>query len=263
MDPQRSPVATRDRSDLGDAAEEDAAPGDRGAPDRLIDDPTSRKRFLRMLGGGAGAAALASVAAACGAQPPVGSTQQKQGEVAAFGAGDAGIVNFALFLEYLEGDFYDRLVEEDVVSGRLRELVRQVRQNEVEHRNALERVADQIGRQIRKPESDFDAVFERGESRIIAFAGMLENLGSAAYLGQIRYIQDREILTAALRIHSVEARQAAAFNEAADRGFHGRGLLVGSLPTGAFARPMSQQQALKRLRPYIVGGLPNLRPPIA
>ena len=43
-------------------------------------------------------------------------------------------------------------------------------------------------------------------------AAAVENLGAAAYLGQARRIQTKEILAAALSIHTVEARHAAALN---------------------------------------------------
>jgi hypothetical protein len=264
LDPERSPVAARERFPREDELREEGVRRQpRGALARLTDDPSSRKRFLRMLGGGAGAAALAGLGSACGPQPPVGITQKKPGEVGNFGPGDGGIVNFALLVEHIEGDFYDRVVRERVGSSRVRAVFRQVRQNESEHRDALERITDQIGRQIRPPRTNFDRVFAGGDRSIVAFAGVLENLGAAAYLGQAPYIVDREVLQAALRIHTVEARQAAALNELAGRGFQGGGRLEGSIPDGAFARPMTQRDVLRRIEPYLVGGLPSLRPPVA
>jgi len=228
----------------------------------LVDDHTSRRRFLRALGGAGGASALTAVAAACARDKPIGISQRKAGNVSAFGPGDGGIVNYALFLEYLEGDFYERVVRGDEIrGGREKDLVKQVRENEAEHRNALDRIADQLGRPLRKPKTDFDKVFEGGPRKIIAFAALLENLGSAAYLGQAQFIVDRQVLASALSIHTVEARQAAAFNELAGRGYQAGGTLYGSIPTGAFAKPMTMDQVLRRVRPYFIGGIPNLRPP--
>ncbi len=59
------------------------------------------------------------------------------------------------------------------------------------------------------------------------------------------------MLAAALAIHSVEARHAAALNELAGRGFGGKGGLSGSLPDGAFAKPMSEAQVLKAVQPFL------------
>lgn len=237
---------------------------ERGALAELIDDGSSRRRFLRALGGTAGVSALAAVASACGRQKTVGITQRKAGGVGAFGPGDGGIINFALFLEYIEGDFYERLVEGDEIRGRRTlGVIRQVRQNEAEHRSLLDRLADQVSRPIRKPKTNFDAIFDRGPRGILAFAGMLENLGAAAYLGQLRFVLDRGLLSSLIGIHTVEARQAAALNELAGRGFQGGGVLAGSIPTGPFAEPMTMEQATSRVRPYLIGGIPNLRPPVS
>jgi Ferritin-like domain len=242
------------------AAHEDAGEEQRGALGG--EDPSSRRRFLRGLGGTAGASALAAVAAACGQQKPIGVTQRRAGEVSAFGPGDGGIVNFALFLEYVEGDFYDRAVSSGKIrDARQRDLLKQARENEAEHRNLLDRVADQVGRPIQKPKTNFDAVFGGGAKKIVSFAAKLENLMAAAYFGQLSLILDSAILTSVAGIHTVEARQAAGFSELAGRGFRGGGPLEGSIPNGPFARPMSMKDALKVVRPYYVGAIPNLRPP--
>jgi rubrerythrin len=235
---------------------------ERGGLAEVVDDHSSRRRFLRSLGATGGVSALATLAAACGRQKPIGSSQLKPGEVGAFGPGDGGIVNYALFLEYIEGDFYDRVVAGDEISDRRqRDVFKQVRENEAEHRNALDRIADQVGRPIEKPKSNFRAIFARGPRRIVAFAGELENLGAAAYLGQANRLLDTEILASLVSIHTVEARQAAAFNELAGRGFQAGSALRGSIPDGAFARPMTMLQVTRRIRPYFVGAIPTLRPP--
>ena len=51
-----------------------------------------------------------------------------------------------------------------------------------------------------------------GPQKILETAAAVENLGAAAYLGQAGNIKDKEILAAALAIHSVEGRHAAALN---------------------------------------------------
>ena len=43
-------------------------------------------------------------------------------------------------------------------------------------------------------------------------AATVENLGAAAYLGQAGNIKSKEILAAALAIHTIEARHAATLN---------------------------------------------------
>ena len=46
-------------------------------------------------------------------------------------------------------------------------------------------------------------------------AAAVENLGASAYLGQAPNIQSKEILAAALAIHTIEARHAATLNTSA------------------------------------------------
>jgi hypothetical protein len=82
-------------------------------------------------------------------------------------------------------------------------------------------------------------------------AATVENLGAAAYLGQAGNIKSKAILAAALSIHSVEARHAAALNELVGRGFGGKGGLEGSLPDGPFGKPMDMASVLKAVAPFI------------
>ena len=78
---------------------------------------------------------------------------------------------------------------------------------------------------------------------MLNLAATVENLGAAAYLGQAAAIQSKEILAAALAIHSVEARHAAALNELAGRTI---------TPDGAFGKPASMAEVLPKVKPFIV-----------
>jgi hypothetical protein len=84
-------------------------------------------------------------------------------------------------------------------------------------------------------------------------AATVENLAAAAYLGQLPRIRSTDILATMLSIHSVEARHAAALNELAGRAFGGRGGLVGSLPDGAFGKPMDMDAVLQAVAPFVAG----------
>lgn len=235
----------------------------KGALAQLVDDPSSRKRFLKMVGGAGAASAFATLAAACGErETPIGQTQRDPGTVVSFGPGDSGIVNYALFLEYVEGDFYDRIVKGDEVTDRrLREVYKRIRGNEEEHLRALRETADQVGRPVSKPKTDFSKIFNGGQDKILAFSATLENLGASAYLGQASRVSDRMVLAAALSIHTVEARHAAMLNDLAGRGFTGNGQLKGSIPDGPFAVPKTMEEVLKEAMPFVPGGVPKLESP--
>ena len=52
----------------------------------------------------------------------------------------------------------------------------------------------------------------KSAAQVTKLAGVVENLGAAAYLGQAPSIKSKEILAAALAIHTIEARHAATLN---------------------------------------------------
>ncbi len=56
---------------------------------------------------------------------------------------------------------------------------------------------------------------------------------------------------AALSIHTVEARHAAALNRLAGNGFAGGGALVGSIPDGPLAKPMTMSAVLRQVKPFL------------
>lgn len=251
--------------ETGCSAAAGADSGEQDALAQLVDDPSSRKRFLRMVGSAGAAGAFATLVAACGEEEtPIGNTQRDPGTVAEFGPGDVGIVNYALTLEYLEEDFYEQVRKSgEVTDGALKKLIDDVYKNEQEHVRALEKVAEQMGRPVKRPKTDFDSVLEGGQRKILATAAVVENLGASAYLGQAPRIVDRQVLASALAIHTVEARHAAAFNEMAGNGFGGDDQLIGTVPDGSFAKPQTMQEVLKEAKKFLPKGLPGLESPAA
>jgi rubrerythrin len=189
----------------------------RSALHELTDDAQSRGRFLRMVGGAGAAGALSLLIAACGSDdddkasndaPATTSMDSKAG------SGDLEIANYALTLEYLEADFYAKVIESgEVTDKKIVELAKAIGQNEQAHVTALKSMVEQMGgTPAAKPTTKFDDVLAGGPEKILATAATVENLGAAAYLGQAGNIKSMEVLAAALSIHSVEARHAAALN---------------------------------------------------
>jgi Ferritin-like domain len=85
-------------------------------------------------------------------------------------------------------------------------------------------------------------VIEGGEKKVLETAAVVENLGAAAYLGQAPRITSREVLAAALAIHTVEGRHAAALNTVVGKTI---------VPDGAFAKPASMAQVLPQVKPFL------------
>jgi hypothetical protein len=219
-----------------------------GALAELASDPASRATFLKKMGGGvAGASAFALFLAACGGSKSSSSAtttteaMTTTGSGAAMGnEGDLKIVNYALTLEYLEADFYDKVVASGLFKGAQLDLIKSIQDHEHQHVAALKGTAAKLGTPAAKPKTTFPL---KNAMSVLTLAATVENLGAAAYLGQAGNIKSKEILAAAISIHSVEARHASALNT-----------LLGKSPTpdGGFAAPLSMAQVLPKVKPFIV-----------
>lgn len=158
------------------------------------------------------------------------------------------ILNFALTLEYLEDEFYrTALAQDGLIGEKYQEVFTTISAHETEHVAFLSSALG--GAAVAKPKFDFTA---RGKYRDVfrnfktfaAVSQALEDTGVAAYKGQApNLVGGGDLLTAALRIHSVEARHAAEVR-----------LLRGQAPwLGAFDKPLSKAQVLAIAGPFIVG----------
>jgi len=216
-----------------------------GALKELANDPSSRRRFLKLMGGGIGAASAFSLfLSACGGEDDEAATSAPETVAAttaeAAASGDLAIVNYALTLEYLEADFYAKVIDSGLFKGAQLTLIKQIGEHERQHVDALKGTAEQLGTPAAKPETTFELKDPMG---VLRLAATVENLGAAAYLGQAGKIQSKEILGAALAIHTVEARHASALNS-----------LLGKSPTpdGAFSAPAPMALVLSKVKPFIV-----------
>ena len=189
-------------------------PAKRSAVEAVSADPSSRKRFLKAVGGAGAAAALATVIAACGDEKqeltPGGSKANTGAGVGTdlYGPGDLGIARYALTLEYLEVDFYAAALQSGKLTGRAAELAKRFAAQERQHVVALEGAIGKLGGE---PPTRVTGQFPLTDQKaILEYALELEDLGADAYLAQVDRIEDKELLTAALAIHTVEGRHAAA-----------------------------------------------------
>jgi len=140
-------------------------------------------------------------------------------------SGNAAVdaLQLALTLEYLEDEFYQRAL--DCVSlpdGRPRIVYEQIAKHEAAHVDFLIAGLEGAGVEpVAKPEFDFtaggmfDPFMQNGTDKETAYAQLLalaqafEDTGVRAYKGQATNLQGTPFLTAALQIHSVEARHAS------------------------------------------------------
>ena len=211
----------------------------------LAHDDSSRKSFLKLVGGAGAASAFAVFLAACGGEEEESTAAggQTPAEQKMPGGGDLAIVQYALTLEHLETDFYNAVLDSGVVKNKqLGETAKLIRDAEQAHVDTLMGVVKDLGGTPKRPKTNFDAVLEGGEQMVLETAATVENLGAAAYLGQAPRIQSKEILAAALSIHSVEARHASALNTVVGRSI---------VPDGAFAKPASMEEVLPQVKPFL------------
>ena len=134
--------------------------------------------------------------------------------------GVAGILNFALTLEYLEFEFYKAAVSSGIIpAGVDLAALTKIRDHEALHVNFLRTAITAAGASPIAPLSaanfDFTAkgtfptVFSNYDV-LLAVASTFEDTGVRAYKGQApNLLGTGAILTAALNIHSVEARHAS------------------------------------------------------
>lgn len=221
----------------------------------LADDPSSRKRFLKMLGGAGAVSAFGVVLAACGDDTKdTASAGAASASSSSDKSNDLKIVNYALTLEYLEADFYKQVGESGLIKDKaVLEIAKKFGETEQEHVDALKAAAKSLGgTPVAAPKTNFGPTLDKGLKHVLETAATVENLGAAAYLGQAGNIKSREILASALQIHSVEARHAAALNILVGRGFgDGKGGLEGALPDGAFGKPMEMAAVLAAAKPFL------------
>jgi len=227
---------------------------DAGAVERLARDDVERKRFLKMAGKGVGGAAIATslgaFIAACGSSSGGASktgaaaagtmtTSTTMSSSSTAMSGDLAIVNYALTLEYLESQFYAKVAASGLFKGATLKTLKLFGGEESDHVVALHKVAMSLGKPAAKPTGKFPL---HSAGQVAKLAASVENLGAAAYLGQAARIKSKEVLAAALSIHTIEARHAATLN-----------LLTKQNPTpdGAFAKPMTMAQVLKVVKPFI------------
>ncbi len=131
------------------------------------------------------------------------------------------VLNFALTLEYLEAEFYNNIVGSVgylTASAPAQAALTKIRDDENKHVIFLKSVLGAAA--VAKPTFDFTAGNGSGVGPFagyltnytvqLAMAQTFEDTGVRAYKGQATNLQsNRTVLTAALNIHSVEARHAA------------------------------------------------------
>lgn len=176
----------------------------------------SRRSALKNFASFTGKAALASLPIAFG-------SMFKKAYAGTKGVQDVfDVLNYALTLEYLEAEFYvQSLLAPNLLTGNIAMSIQTISKHETAHVNFLKGAIEAAGgTPVDKPTFDFsggkgtgDGPFKTAFSDLtlfLAVAQTLEDTGVRAYKGRAAELIGGEgVTTAALQIHSVEARHAA------------------------------------------------------
>jgi rubrerythrin len=188
----------------------------------------TRLGFLRKAGI-AGGAAVSGGALLGALVPGVAMAGGYSRPPAKFGAGDIGILNFALTLEYLERAFYNEATAKGKIkSPQLKKFLATVTKDERAHVTFLKGALG--SKAVSEPTFDFKGIPEN-EALFAATAQVLENTGVHAYLGQAGNIKTPAYLIAAATIVTIEARHSGAIGLINSAG-------GGIAPSGPFDKPL-------------------------
>jgi rubrerythrin len=183
--------------------------------DNLLTGKASRRESFGQFGAIGKNLALASVPFGLAAM----SSKSYAADIQPTPATPIGALQLALTLEYLENEFYQTALDTAglIPAGTDRVVIEQIAKHESAHVNFL--ITGLGGTNsanfVPKPQFDFTAggafadVFSNLET-FLAVAQAFEDTGVRAYKGQAaNLITEKDLLTAALQIHSVEARHAS------------------------------------------------------
>ena len=202
-----------------------------------IAQPRSRKDFFKAL-------AVAGVGAAAGSAVFSRKAFAQQFD------GDADIGNFALTLEYLEAEFYQRALNAGVLSGNALAAVQNLAAHEQAHVEAIIGYLQGVGATpVAKPQFTFPADAFSSTASILNLAITFEPVGVGAYLGAATEIQSPDLLAAAGSIVGVEGEHVTTINN-----------LLGVVPPAntAFPEALTRQQVLAAVAPFLgMGAMPD------
>jgi hypothetical protein len=173
-------------------------------------------------------------------------------ESAAVSDGDLGILNFALTLEHFENALYRVLLKSGLLTGKALAFAHSFGAHESAHVDALTKTISQLGGTPVKEQAAYNFPKLKTEAAVIATLAQVEDVGASAYLGAAPLLQNADLLTVAVQIHTVEAEHATGFR-----------FLNGQNPVPfAFAPPRTKQEVLAIVTPFLQApaNMPNQMP---
>ena len=192
----------------------------------------TRMSFLRK-GAFAGGAALSGGAILSALVPGVAMASSGR-PPASFGAGDIGILNFALTLEYLERAFYNEATDKGAITDpKTATFLKVTTHDERKHVAFLKKALGKHA--VKEPKFNFHGT-TADQATFQQTAYVLENTGVHAYLGQAGNIKTPAYLLAAASIVTIEARHSGAIGSIINKAIAPNGAFDNGLPASAILK---------------------------
>lgn len=161
--------------------------------------------------------------------------------------GDVEILNFALGLEYLEADFYARIVQaheaRPYLTPRQFQVANGLARDEAAHvTSILEILTAANATPAAKPTFQFPSNVFVAQLAFLDLAAIFEETGVGAYLGAAPKVTSGAALRFAASIYGIETRHTGLIRYLAGKDF---------APTAAEV-PLTVEQVLTRVRPFIL-----------
>lgn len=131
---------------------------------------------------------------------------------------DIDVLNYALTLEHFEAALYKVLIGANLLTGVEQQYLTTFGMQEQQHVDTLTGVISKLGgTPVPVPASyNFAAAGPiTNRDQLVAVVATVEDVGASAYLGAAGFLQNKDLLTAALTIHAVEGEHASIFRDLA------------------------------------------------
>ena len=223
---------------------------------RLVHRELSRRTLFKRTAAAAGGVALAS--GVFGFAGSAFGTGVAHAQAQPF-ANDVEVLNYALTLEHLEADLYKTIVAAGVIKNPTYvKYVTMFRDHEIAHAETLPGVIRQLGGApvAARPKYNYGAFDVSTELKAMQVLAAVEEVGVGAYQGAAPFIKSKEILTAAVAIHGVEAEHTGALHHLLGLKITGDSLASAAgvstkVLNGAVTQPSPAADVLKAVTPIL------------
>ena len=131
---------------------------------------------------------------------------------------DIDVLNYALGLEDFEAALYKALIGTNLLMGMEAQYLTTFGAQEQTHADTLRGTISKLGGTPVPQRTSYNFAAAgpiTTRDQLVAVLAMVEDVGASAYLGAAGFLQNKDLLTAALTIHAVEGEHASIFRDLA------------------------------------------------